>query len=1673
MRRGTVLFIVVFLGLATTLPVYATGVTFTNLAENQSSGLADADFSAGTAMFDYNNDGYDDIVVNNYFTPNRLYMSHGNGTFTDVAEQAGVIRGPHTLGIATADLDASGYMDFLVFCENYNPGFLYMNNGNGTFTDLAVPQFSIAGGYDGYAAAFADIDNDGILEVVYAGRLFRNTGNFTFVDITASAGLTGWHPLAEAAFGDIDNDGDLDLLCSREAYMTVCLYENNGQGHFTDISNRIEGLATAGHAVGVSFADVNNDGYLDFFSTYNNIMYLNDGNGNFVVNRQVNIESAYTRGSIFADFDNDGDPDLVLANANRNAQYFENLGNGDFAEKTNDVGLGDDLGRAGGASFGDIDNDGDLDFYVAKTDYTINPMFRNNLDNNNSIEITPRGVYSNYSGIGSRVYVYPSGHLGDPNYQIAMAELTSVTGFSAGANGRFHIGTKDPGLFDVRVVFPSRRVVDQVNVASGSRLTIFESGDVPNYLYVIPGSIYAEQDTDAGLDTVLISIRDSKSQSVNWSAATDVNWITVAPSSSNTPDTLMVIIDPTGFAVGEHQGNITVTAADVINSPFVIHVSWTSIHRLLEQKSLAVGLGVTEFSGGAAFFDYDMDGFDDIFINNVSGSCKLYRSDGHAFADVTSAAGVGGPAYHNLGVFAGDLNADSWPDILSFTEARTVGFTYINSGFSTFIDAAISDFSTALGYDGYATNAADIDNDGDLDVFYGGRLYRDDGNLHFTDITTISGLANIRFVCHATFGDLDNDGDMDMIINRQNLASTLMYRNDGSGHFTDISSNSSVGILPTGLGVSLGDVDNDGDLDFYMGAGYSDPNYLFLNDGSGYFVDATQNAGLSNHNYTRGTDLFDVDNDGDLDLVVANENRSAQLYVNDGTGHFLDVTDMSGINDNKAKAGPAVVGDYDGDGDLDIYIARTDYVGNSFYENKAVHGQYITVLPIGTISNRAGIGTKAYLYPAGQLGNNQALFAYRQLNISNGFNASDAGRIHFGTGSAQLFDLRLVFPSGIVVDRTNITPGSTLAITEAGVVPDYLNLIPGGLTANFQEGDTAIVRTMIVSNSAGNPMAWTATVGNSWCRLNKYSGTTLDTVLVTFDPTGKAAGTYRTDITVTAPGAINSPRVATATMVITSNQPRLALSTTTLNFSTTQNGFNPWPQSFSITNAGQGTLNWTLMLPSVSWLTASPASGTAPSNVTVQCTTAGLEAGPHSAIITIVSPGSINSPTYLTVNFNVLPGQAPETDTVRVASATAKPGDKIVVPVYLHNKQEIAALAVPLKFDPAVMTCDSVSFQGTRVEYLNVKEANIKNDQGQVLIGAIVFMESFIPKGDGLIANMYMTISPSAPDQVAKIDTAFFYPSGDLALYLPNSGEVVPSFVYGNIFISLNMHGDADGNGLINVGDCVYLLNYVFKGQRPPIPGQAGDANTDTHTNVGDVVYIINYVFKMGPPPNGKAKVSTGSVYYTFEKGPGDLIQLRLDADVPLGGLQFDLVDPLNFMTLTDPQTGDLVEHMSVYQGNTGRGHRYGLLDLEGEGGIRAGSGVALKIGYKGPETITTEAVSFFDESGNELPATYGERDKSEALPTSFELSQNYPNPFNPTTTIKYALAKQAKVELVVFNVLGQKVRELVNETQKPGYHSIVWDGADNLGDKVATGIYFYRLKAGEFTQSRKMALIK
>jgi flagellar hook assembly protein FlgD len=114
-------------------------------------------------------------------------------------------------------------------------------------------------------------------------------------------------------------------------------------------------------------------------------------------------------------------------------------------------------------------------------------------------------------------------------------------------------------------------------------------------------------------------------------------------------------------------------------------------------------------------------------------------------------------------------------------------------------------------------------------------------------------------------------------------------------------------------------------------------------------------------------------------------------------------------------------------------------------------------------------------------------------------------------------------------------------------------------------------------------------------------------------------------------------------------------------------------------------------------------------------------------------------------------------------------------------------------------------------------------------------------------------------------------------------------------------------------------------------------------------------------------------------------------------------------------------------------------------------------------------------EAGREVVGVEDDRDN--VLPTTFSLGQNYPNPFNPATSIQYSVVSDQSpphhVTLKIYNLLGQEVKVLVHEVQKPGYYTVIWEGRDNTGHEVGSGIYFYRLQVGDFIRSKKMVLLR
>ena len=420
-------------------------------------------------------------------------------------------------------------------------------------------------------------------------------------------------------------------------------------------------------------------------------------------------------------------------------------------------------------------------------------------------------------------------------------------------------------------------------------------------------------------------------------------------------------------------------------------------------------LGDTASTRCAAWCDYDDDGDPDLYLANYGQANRLLRNDGSGtFTDVTNGSGPLGNPGNGTDAAWGDYDNDGDAD-LYVTNDGQANRLFRNEGDGTFTDATA--VSGPVGDTGNSTDAAwgDYDSDGDLDLYvanYGqaNRLFRNDGDGTFADVTGDSGpLGDTGNSNGVAWCDYDGDGDVDLYVVNYGQANRL-FRNEGDGTFTDATSVSGpVGDTGNGTDAAWGDYDNDGDLDLYV-ANDGQANRLFRNGGNGTFTDVTDGSGpLGDPGNGTGAAWGDYDNDGDVDLYVTNDGQPNRLYQNDGDGTFTDATGESGPLGDPGSGTDASWGDYDSDGDLDLCLANDGEPNRLFRNVVGAANSWLRVEVEGTTSNRGGIGAKVCVVA------HDARDVSRQVR-----ELTDSGVAHFGLGAGTPVDSLIVtWPSGI------------------------------------------------------------------------------------------------------------------------------------------------------------------------------------------------------------------------------------------------------------------------------------------------------------------------------------------------------------------------------------------------------------------------------------------------------------------------------------------------------------------------------------------------------------------------------------------------------------------------------------------------------------------------------------
>ncbi len=895
------------------LPPDQTGVTFANTITTNDSLNLQSDFflynGGGVAVGDINNDGLPDLFFTGNQVSSRLYLNKGGMKFQDITAAAGVTTSCWASGATMADVNNDGYLDIYVSCSGpeWTPAakranLLFINNGNGTFTEAAA-RYGIADTGFTTHAVFLDYNRDGYLDLFVLNnsphdfargeaeihpegvrskstrsynQLYRNNGDGTFTNVSRQAGL-----LQEVGYGlgvavaDVNRDGWPDLYVSNDDTPNDVLYVNNRDGTFTDKSGAwLKHASFAG--MGIDVADVNNDGWPDvmqvdmlpasmserkrmsgamsyagltefrrrgFRDDYQvNTLQLSNGvtpGGDLVFSDIAHLAGVATTGwswsALIADLDNDGykdifvtagypkaanDYDYQMAMYREKRQWrdpqgahrrglellrqlrsyripnavFRNEGDLTFSDQTKAWGM-DQPGLSFGAAYADLNNDGKLDLVVNRTDgpALIYENVQPHDDAHHFLEIQLRGAPPNLRGIGATLILTAGGHK-QYLYQ------NPYRGYMSTMDERGHFGLGPARRADsLEVIWPDGATQVLTDIAADQILTVTQGDAVRE----------------------VAGARCPVSECFPWH---------LPPGTRQ----LFQPLDPRHSIPYRHK---VPNFVDYDVQPLLPYMPSR------QGPPLAVG-------------DVDGDGLDDVFIGGaagVAGKLFLQRPDGRFVESDRGQPWAADSAYEDWGALFFDADGDGRPDLYVASGGYQVApqsrllqdRLYLNRGGGRFVRAEgalpVMLTSTAV------VRAGDFTGDGRPDLFVGGRLtprnypaptrsylLRNDGG-HFTDVTEQFAPDLVHpggMITDAVWVDFDGDGRLDLVTAGEWMP-LRFYHNEGN-RLRDVTA--SVG-LPATRGwwysLAVGDFNHDGRPDLV--AGNLGLNFMYTTSARGRF----------------------------------------------------------------------------------------------------------------------------------------------------------------------------------------------------------------------------------------------------------------------------------------------------------------------------------------------------------------------------------------------------------------------------------------------------------------------------------------------------------------------------------------------------------------------------------------------------------------------------------------------------------------------------------------------------------------------------------------------------------------------------------------------------------------------------------------------------------------------
>lgn len=498
------------------------------------------------------------------------------------------------------------------------------------------------------------------------------------------------------------------------------------------------------------------------------------------------------------------------------------------------------------------------------------------------------------------------------------------------------------------------------------------------------------------------------------------------------------------------------------------------------------GYGTGAYGGGISFCDFDNDGWDDLTLASQQGdSIHFFRNIGGSFEKLASLIPNTSEVKQVLWV---DYDNDGDKD-LYLTSNQGANRLYENTGDLNLLDKTSG---AGLPLDSMPTFGAawgDYDNDGYLDLYFTNRtgsipysnyLYRNLGNGTFADVTNAAGVAdsNKRAFC-AAFVDVDHDRWPDIYVAQDYQFGNTLFRNLGTGSFGDISLSSNANLTMDAMCVTAGDYDNDNDLDIYV-TNTQLGNRMLRNNNNGTFTEVGTAIGVALNHIGWGSTFFDMENDGDLDLFVCAESSgpnyvtSHHLYENLGNGNFAYSTNAGFGTDVSANFSSAT-GDFNRDGFPDIAVLNNfsqDLI--RLWENQGTGANWLRVKLQGTNVNRDGVGSFIEVYCGGTR-------YMRYTQCGTGFLSQNSSYEHFGVGNFSMIDsVKVLWPDGTEDLFIEVCPNRQVTLIQGTSNPQGTFNISslGNLSAC---GDS-------VSLTAGNHFSYQWSTGDTSSSITVYNG---------------------------------------------------------------------------------------------------------------------------------------------------------------------------------------------------------------------------------------------------------------------------------------------------------------------------------------------------------------------------------------------------------------------------------------------------------------------------------------------------------------------------------------------------------------------------------------------------------